>query len=226
MKPSRSEFIRLRGLRYHVRRWGAEDAPRLFMIHGWMDVSASFQFLVDALHDDWQVIAPDWRGYGQSQHGGSDTYWYGDLLGDLDRLLHHYQPDAPVNLLGHSFGGSVAGFYAGLRPARVRRLVNIDGYGPRCDDPQARLARYRRWLRRLERPLQPQSYASWGELEQRLQKGNPRMLADRVAFVARQWAREEHGNEGARILLAHDPMHALNEGMHLGIRLDDAMAAW
>ena len=31
--------MEVRGLRYHVRRWGNRDAPKLFMLHGWMDVS-------------------------------------------------------------------------------------------------------------------------------------------------------------------------------------------
>ncbi len=44
-ETSRSEFITLRGLRTHVRQWGEPGAPKLFMLHGWMDVAASFQFL-------------------------------------------------------------------------------------------------------------------------------------------------------------------------------------
>ncbi|HCE09630.1 MAG TPA: alpha/beta hydrolase, partial [Oxalobacteraceae bacterium] len=64
MKPCRSEFITVRGLQYHIRQWGNEGAPKLFMVHGWMDVSASFQFMVDCLQRDWHVIAPDWRGFG------------------------------------------------------------------------------------------------------------------------------------------------------------------
>jgi pimeloyl-ACP methyl ester carboxylesterase len=47
MNASRSEFLDIRGLRYHVRRWGRPGAPKLFLLHGWMDVSASFQFVVD-----------------------------------------------------------------------------------------------------------------------------------------------------------------------------------
>jgi len=66
MKPSRSEFHAIRGLRHHVRIWGEAAAPRLFLLHGWMDVGASFQFLVDSFVRDWQVIAPDWRGFGLS----------------------------------------------------------------------------------------------------------------------------------------------------------------
>ena len=37
MKLSRSEFVTVRGLRLHVRHWGSEGAPKLFMLHGWMD---------------------------------------------------------------------------------------------------------------------------------------------------------------------------------------------
>ena len=35
----------------------------VLMLHGWMDVAASFQFLVDAMARDWYVIAPDQRGW-------------------------------------------------------------------------------------------------------------------------------------------------------------------
>ena len=49
MKPSASVFADVRGLRYHLRCWGDPRSPKLFLLHGWMDVSASFQFLVDAL---------------------------------------------------------------------------------------------------------------------------------------------------------------------------------
>ena len=56
-KPDRSLFIDIRGLSYHVRTWGDPTARKLFLLHGWMDVSASFQFLVDALKGDWYVLA-------------------------------------------------------------------------------------------------------------------------------------------------------------------------
>src|SRR6266568_1061323 len=129
MKPSQSEFVQVRGLRYHCRCWGEALAPKLFMLHGWMDVSASFQFLVDALRGDWRVIAPDWRGFGLSEWAKSDGYWFPDYFADLDRLLEHFQPDSPATLVGHSMGGNVAAMYAGIRPERVAKLVNLEGLG-------------------------------------------------------------------------------------------------
>ena len=54
-------------------------APKMVLLHGWMDVSASFQFLVDALRGDWDVYAPDWRGYGLTDWGKADCYWFPGL---------------------------------------------------------------------------------------------------------------------------------------------------
>ena len=88
-KPSRSSFIPIRGLKYHKREWGQRQAgvTPLVLLHGWMDVSASFQFVVDALAKNRWIVAPDWRGYGLSQWSGADTYWFHDFIGDLDHLL-------------------------------------------------------------------------------------------------------------------------------------------
>src|SRR5690606_2551023 len=62
-RESRSLFVDVRGLRHHVRSWeplappapaapAAPVVPTVFLLHGWMDVSASFQFVVDLLPDD------------------------------------------------------------------------------------------------------------------------------------------------------------------------------
>ncbi len=79
---SRSTYLPVRGLRYHIREWGEPGAPILFLFHGWMDVSASFQFLVEALRERWHVVAPDWRGYGLTAWAtdapGVDSYWFAD----------------------------------------------------------------------------------------------------------------------------------------------------
>jgi pimeloyl-ACP methyl ester carboxylesterase len=50
------------------------DHSHWVMVHGWMDVGASYQFVVDALAtwaSRW-VVAPDWRGFGLTPSGGAD----------------------------------------------------------------------------------------------------------------------------------------------------------
>ncbi|HRH30101.1 MAG TPA: alpha/beta fold hydrolase, partial [Aquabacterium sp.] len=134
-----SRFLSLRGLHQHLMVWGdlslaTQEQPLIVMVHGWMDVGASFQFVVDALraqpgYEHRPMVALDWRGFGLTENSGSDSYWFGDYLADLDFLLDELSPDTPVDLVGHSMGGNVVMLYAGLRPQRIRRLINLEGFG-------------------------------------------------------------------------------------------------
>ena len=204
MKPSRSEFLTIRGLRSHIRHWGREGAPRLFMVHGWMDVSASFQFVVDCLQQDWHVIAPDWRGFGLSERTQSDTYWFADYVADLDAILDHYAPGEAVNLLGHSMGGNVVNIYAGVRPDRVRRLVNLEGFGMPATKPEDSPKRYAKWLDELREPPVLRSYPSRAAVAARLQKTNPRLPDERAAFLSQHWAAP---NDAGEWEILGDPRH-------------------
>ena len=67
--PSESLHLPVRGWRYHLRCWGPADAAPLVLLHGWMDVAASWQFVVDDLLDaglQRRIVAPDWRGIGRA----------------------------------------------------------------------------------------------------------------------------------------------------------------
>ncbi|AEG92127.1 alpha/beta fold hydrolase [Ramlibacter tataouinensis] len=194
-QASRSEFVPLRNLTYHVRVWGEPGPGKvpLVMVHGWMDVSASWQFVVDALRHDHYVLAPDWRGYGLTESPQADSYWFPDYLADLDFLLDHYSPDAPVHLVGHSMGGNVAMLYAGVRPARIRRLVNLEGFGMPASRPQQAPRRYAQWMDELKAlhrgELELKPYPSADGVAQRLTKTNRRLAPDKAQWLATHWAR-------------------------------------
>ena len=113
-----------------------------------MDVAASGQCVVDAMREDRHIIAPDWRGYGDTAWDGAapDSYWFPDYLGDLDALLDALAGEQPVDLVGHSMGGHVATLYAGARPQRIRRLVNLEGFGMPASPPEQAPKRYAQWL--------------------------------------------------------------------------------
>lgn len=221
MKQSRSQFINIRGLQYHVRSWGDEASPKIFMLHGLLDVSASYQFVVDALRGDWHVIAPDWRGFGLSQWAGRDSYWFPDYLADLDALLELLQPGEPVNLVGHSMGANVTCMYSGIRPDRVRRVVNLDNYGLRATAPQEAPSRYRRWLDELTTTPGFRSYASFAELAARMRRENPLLTEERAEFLAPHWGRM---NAEGRVELAADPVHRFVNPVLF--RVEESKACW
>ncbi|MDF1691402.1 MAG: alpha/beta hydrolase [Zhongshania sp.] len=186
--PSWSEYREIRGVRYHVRQWGKAGAPKVFLFHGWMDVSATWQFLVDELiaqsSQNWHFIAPDWSGYGLSapRPGGSLFIGY---LADMEQLVKAYCGDEQqVKIIGHSMGANLSSMYSGARPDRVSHFVNIEGLAPM---PGGLLSSgvpksVARWLdgpRGISK-----SYQSHSEFAARLVERNPRLRPEWAAFLA------------------------------------------
>jgi pimeloyl-ACP methyl ester carboxylesterase len=217
---ARSEFISLRGLRYHVRHWGNPHEPCLFMLHGWMDTSATFQFVVEALAQGWHVIAPDWRGYGQSEWLHR-PYWFPDYYADLDALLAHYSPAQPVHLVGHSMGANIAATYAAVRPGRVSRLVMLDFLGLLTTQADQAPQQLGHWLDNLNAPHKLASYESFNGLARRLRQSNPRLSDDRADFLANHVG---YRRPDGRIAMACDPWHRIASPMRYVI--EDVMATW
>ena len=211
-RTSRSEFVPIRDLSYHVRLWGepTPDRPPLVMVHGWMDVAASYQFVVDAFAQDRYVIAPDWRGYGDTASGSADNYWFPDYLADLDFLLDHYAQGQAVDLVGHSMGGNIAMLYSGVRPARIRRLVNLEGFGMPATQAAQAPGRYAKWMDELKKlhagDLELKAYDSVQGVASRLMKTNPRLQADKAAWLAHHWAR---ANEQGQWRILGNPAHKI-----------------
>lgn len=219
-RPSTCEFLSLRGLAYSVRHWGPAGAPSLFLLHGWMDSSATFQFLVDALQKEWHVIAPDWRGYGASEWLGR-PYWFPDYYADLDGLLQHYTPHAPARLVGHSMGANIAGIYAGLKPARVAQLVMLDFLGlpvPKDIDAATQLGN---WLDGVQEEPALRSYPDRAALARRLKAVNPRLSEARAEFLSGAVSRLRADGQ---IEMACDPWHKIpSPNLY---RVEDAMNCW
>lgn len=234
-RPSRSEFVPLRGLNHHVQIWqGPGQAnpalPPLVLLHGWMDVAASYQFMVDALSDAFAagrtIIAPDWRGFGQTapshEAARPDHYGFVDYLADLDFLLDHYTPGQTVDLVGHSMGGNIAMLYAGVRPERIRKLVNLEGFGMPASQPSQAPGRFVKWmdeLKSLQRgEMTLKSYDDVDGVARRLMKTNPRLSPDKAQWLAGHWARPDADGKW-RIL--GEPAHKITSAQLY--RLDEVL---
>ena len=219
-RPPRHAFIELRGIRHHVLRWGPAGAQPAVFLHGWADTGATFQFLIDAFGEEHAILAVDWRGFGESSWLNS-AYWFPDYLADLDALLDAVLPGLPATILGHSMGGNIAGLYGGIRPERIRAVINLEGFGlPRAPADGA-AARYRRWLEELKAPQTFSRYRSSAELAAMLVRKNSRLTPERAQFVADSWTRA--APDGG-VKISADPAHKLvNPVLY---RRDEAEACW
>jgi len=117
-------FATVNGVELHTQVLG--DGPPVTLVHGLLVGSMATWFFTTAkaLSDSHRVVLYDLRGHGKSEravHG----YDPGTLAADLDGLLD-YHAVARSALVGHSYGGLVALWYALAHPERVDKLVLVD----------------------------------------------------------------------------------------------------
>ena len=216
----RSARHRLRGVDYHITEWGQSQSPLLIFLHGWGDAGSSFQFVVDEFKEDWFVIAPDWRGFGESRVE-TESYWFPDYLADLDAILEIYSPDSAVRLVGHSMGANASSLYAGVMPERVAALVNVEGFGLSDSDPEDAPSRYRQWIESGRLRPAYSDYASLEELVPKIMRRSSGLSKDRALFVADKWA--EAQSDGV-VRIKADRAHKLPNAVLY--RRQEAVACW
>ena len=172
------EYVAIAGRRQAYRRIGKPGGPPVVLLHGLMDNSAGFAPLLAAFeaggasaHD---IIAPDWRGHGDSD-ATPGAYWFPNYLADLEALLDTLGIAQPAVLVGHSMGGQIASLYAGARPDRVAGLVTLDSLNVPDSDPADAPARYRDWLDTLTHgaAVSERVYASVDAFAERLARRYP-----------------------------------------------------
>src|ERR1700722_1899258 len=215
------EEIQVRGLRHRLTWWGERTSNPIVLLHGYLDCGATWQFLVDHLPSSWTMVAPDWRGFGDSEWtpGG---YWFPDYFADLDALLDTLVPQSRAQVIGHSMGANVAKMYGGIRPQRLRWLVNLEGLGLARTRPEDAPKRYAHWLDEVRDPFKAGRYDSLEQLVTILRMRNPRLSADVAEFVARAWSRPEPDSPEVR--LRFDPRHRLVNPILY--RREEAEACW
>jgi pimeloyl-ACP methyl ester carboxylesterase len=165
-------------LRLHYVDWGNPAGPPLVLLHGGRDHCRNWDWVAQALRDEWHVIAPDLRGHGDSAWSPDGAYAMAAYVYDLAQLVHQ-EMLAPLTIVGHSLGGNIALRFAGLYPEDVLKLVAIEGLGasPKVLAERGQLdiaARTRAWIdaQRALADRQRHRYASMEAALVRMQEEN------------------------------------------------------
>ncbi len=195
--------------------WDLGGTRPLVLLHGFLDQGWSFAPFVEALAAEglagYTVVAPDLRGHGHSGHvGAGGAYHFPDYLRDLVGLLDHLEAAhglaGPVDLLGHSMGGSIAGYLAGSFPERLARLVLVEGLGPPSEDGDRAPEKLRAFVERHAALTgrAPRVLPSVAAAADRLQAGNHRLTRELALALAREGTRPV---AGGGVTWRFDPRH-------------------
>lgn len=189
--PTSHSFFSQR-LRLHYLEWphaggNAADAgptPAMLLLHGLHDHCHSWDWLAPAFRHRYRVIAPDLRGHGDSEWARGSSYSYAEHVQDVAQLVRQ-QRLAPVTLIAHSLGGTVASIYAGVYPEAVAHLVVIEGVGfyPRAELPAD--AWLRKWIEanRVLSARAPRRYATLEDACRRMQQANPHLSPEQARHL-------------------------------------------
>lgn len=208
----RVEIVRSNGLDHAVHRFEIEGQPvreprgTIAILHGFLDSARTFELLAEPLaRAGFEVIAPDFRGFGASGRvpvGG--YYYFPDYVADLDGILRALSPGR-LFIVAHSMGGSVGSLFAGTRPDAVEKLAILEGLGPISEPPAMGVDRMRRWLSDLQRiERTPRPLASMADALDRLAATHPRVGREILATRAERLV--VRGENGA-LTWAWDPLH-------------------
>jgi pimeloyl-ACP methyl ester carboxylesterase len=96
----------------------------LLLIHGWPQTSHCWHKVMPVLAKHFQVIAPDLRGFGESEHSGL-PFSRAQLAADIVSLLDALGIDQ-THIAGHDWGGMVAFKLALDFPERINKLCLVD----------------------------------------------------------------------------------------------------
>lgn len=203
----RDRFVETHGLRHHLLEWDGGGGLTVLLLHGYLDLARNWTFLVERLPPalDWHIVAPDWRGHGETDPIGAGGYYhFPDYVRDLDRLAAAVRRERLI-VVGHSMGAMVATLWLGARPDAADGLVLVEGLGPMGIAPGAYVDRMATWLDQTapfvpaDRPMRDLEHAA-----ERLSKVHPRMTPADVRRLA-EWATREDADGRRR--WRYDPLH-------------------
>jgi pimeloyl-ACP methyl ester carboxylesterase len=120
-------FYQVDGLRFHAVEAGPEDGPLVLLLHGFPEFWYGWRHQIAPLAAaGYRVLAPDQRGYGESDKPKRlSAYRLDRLAADAAGLIAAAGRERAF-VAAHDWGGMVAWWLAAQEPRRVERLAILN----------------------------------------------------------------------------------------------------
>ena len=97
--------------------------PTLVLLHGFLGSSRYWKKVTELVDQDYQVVAIDLLGFGDSPKPRKSAYNYNDHIESISATLEHLGIRGQFTLMGHSMGSLLALRFANLYPERITQLL-------------------------------------------------------------------------------------------------------
>ncbi|WP_071872391.1 alpha/beta fold hydrolase [Atopomonas hussainii] len=122
------ESARVGQINYHFYRGGPSDSPTLVLLHGFGANKDNWVRMAQHLTQDYQVIAIDLPGFGDSDKPNNISYDVGSQAERVAQLTKELGITR-FHIAGNSMGGHIAALVAARHPSRVLSLGLLDNGG-------------------------------------------------------------------------------------------------
>ncbi len=118
-------YIKTNGINMAVYEQG--EGPAVVLLHGFPELAYSWRHQIPALAAaGFRAIAPDQRGYGQTDAPANvEDYCADELIADVSGLLDALELES-ATFVGHDWGALVLWYMAMLAPERIDRLIILN----------------------------------------------------------------------------------------------------
>lgn len=128
MAEPTSHLAPIDGLTHRYLQWGNQDAPPILLLHGLRSYASTWATIADALAASHRIVAPDFRGRGESSWDPQRDYFTNRYVEDIENLVALLGVTR-FSIVGHSMGGAVGYAYAARHADQVQSLI-VEDIGP------------------------------------------------------------------------------------------------
>jgi len=112
---------------YQVQVHVEGEGEAVLLLHGWPANSHLWKAQRDFLKSSYQVITPDWLGFGQSDKPQDHQYSLSGMVETLDKLVEQVLPhEEKLTIIAHDIGGPAALLWARENQERIKSLIMLN----------------------------------------------------------------------------------------------------
>ncbi len=124
------EYVNANGIRMHCVTMGDGDGPLIVFLHGFPEFWYSWRHQIPFFAQNFKVVAPDMRGYGDTDKPKEiKEYKIGKLSRDIIELIHSFGKESAI-IVGHDWGGIIGWSIAMIAPNVVEKLIVMNAPHP------------------------------------------------------------------------------------------------